>query len=45
MTGGTRLPTFEDRASLPYVDALVAEVFRWHTVVVRSVIYIVLRRR
>jgi hypothetical protein len=27
-----RLPTFGDRAQLPYVDALVKEVLRWHPV-------------
>jgi len=27
------LPTFEDRESLPYINALVKEVFRWYTVV------------
>ncbi|KAL1743914.1 cytochrome P450 [Schizophyllum fasciatum] len=37
VTGGARLPTFADRAALPYVDALAAEVFRWHTVVVPAV--------
>ncbi|KAG6845597.1 hypothetical protein H0H87_006650 [Tephrocybe sp. NHM501043] len=31
--GSDRLPTLEDRAHLPYVDALVKEVFRWHAVV------------
>lgn len=30
--GSDRLPTFEDRPFLPYVEALVKEVFRWHTV-------------
>lgn len=33
ITGGDRLPTFADREYLPYVDALVKEVFRWNTVV------------
>ncbi|KAK6537207.1 hypothetical protein TWF694_011404 [Orbilia ellipsospora] len=27
--GGDRLPTFEDRASLPYVEAVVKETLRW----------------
>lgn len=31
--GPSRLPTFEDRSSLPYVDAVVKEVLRWHAVV------------
>jgi cytochrome P450 len=30
--GRDRLPTFEDRASLPYVDAIVRETFRWNPV-------------
>lgn len=30
--GSDRLPTFEDRPNLPYVDALVKEVLRWHPV-------------
>ncbi|VDB94055.1 unnamed protein product [Peniophora sp. CBMAI 1063] len=32
VTGGRRLPDFSDRASLPYIDALVKEVLRWHPV-------------
>lgn len=27
--GNDRLPLFEDRESLPYVDAIVREVLRW----------------
>jgi cytochrome P450 len=30
--GSDRLPTFADRDSLPYVEALVKEVLRWHSV-------------
>jgi len=30
--GCDRLPTFEDRANLPYVDSVVKEVLRWHSV-------------
>lgn len=33
VVGIDRLPTFEDRSSLPYTNALVKEVFRWYTVV------------
>jgi len=32
VVGTDRLPTWEDRPSLPYVDALVTEVLRWHNV-------------
>ncbi|KAK7685292.1 hypothetical protein QCA50_011655 [Cerrena zonata] len=30
VTGGTRIVTLEDRVNLPYVQALIREVFRWH---------------
>lgn len=30
VVGNTRLPTHDDRASLPYVEALIRELFRWH---------------
>lgn len=33
VVGTNRLPAFEDRDSLPYINALVKEVFRWYTVV------------
>ncbi|KAH7889030.1 cytochrome P450 [Phlebopus sp. FC_14] len=33
VVGTERLPTFEDRPSLPYINALCTEVFRWHNVV------------
>ncbi|KAG2152614.1 cytochrome P450 [Suillus bovinus] len=32
VVGKERLPTFEDRASLPYIDAIVRETFRWEPV-------------
>ena len=30
--GSERLPTFEDRPRLPYVNSLVKELLRWHSV-------------
>ena len=30
--GNDRFPTLADQANLPYVDALVKEVLRWHPV-------------
>lgn len=30
---GSRLPTIENRNSLPYVDAIVKEVLRWVSIV------------
>ena len=32
VVGNDRLPTFADQSSLPYVDALVKEVFRCYPV-------------
>jgi len=31
--GKYRLPAFEDRASLPYVGAIIREVLRWEPIV------------
>ena len=30
--GSDRMPTFEDRANLPYINAIVKETIRWHPV-------------
>jgi cytochrome P450 len=30
--GTGRLPGFQDRQNLPYIDAIVKEVLRWHPV-------------
>lgn len=30
VVGHDRLPTFSDRSALPYMNALVKEVMRWH---------------
>jgi cytochrome P450 len=32
VVGTHRLPTFSDRESLPYVEAVVKESFRWHPI-------------
>lgn len=32
VTGRDRLPTFEDRSRLPFVDAMCREVLRWRPV-------------
>ena len=32
VVGKDRLPTFADEASLPYVNAILKELLRWHTV-------------
>lgn len=33
VVGTNRLPNFDDRENLPYVEALIKEVLRWHPVV------------
>ena len=33
VVGQNRLPDFEDRPSLPYINAVVKESLRWHLVV------------
>ncbi len=32
IVGNDRLPRFDDREHLPYINALALEVSRWHTV-------------
>lgn len=32
IVGGSRLPTFEDRNRLPYINAMVKELLRWHPI-------------
>ena len=31
--GSHRLPTFEDYGSVPYIDAVIKEMLRWHPIV------------
>ncbi|KAA1476670.1 cytochrome P450 [Dentipellis sp. KUC8613] len=38
VVGRNRLPTFEDRSSLPYIDAVYREALRWHPVLPLSVV-------
>jgi cytochrome P450 len=33
VTGRERLPTFDDRPKLPFVDAVCKESLRWHPVI------------
>lgn len=33
VVGPDRLPTHEDRPQLPYIEAIISEVLRWHPVV------------
>jgi cytochrome P450 len=37
VVGRDRLPTFEDRASLPYIESILRETLRWHPIVPLSV--------
>jgi cytochrome P450 len=32
VTGRERLPTFDDRPRLPFVDAVCKEILRWHPI-------------
>ncbi|CUA73980.1 O-methylsterigmatocystin oxidoreductase [Rhizoctonia solani] len=38
--GSGRMPEFQDRDSLPYVDALVKEVLRWHPVLPLAIAHV-----
>ena len=43
VTGGERLPTFEDRASLPYISAIEKETLRWEVVIPLGVPHVLLQ--
>jgi len=32
VTGGLRLPTYEDKPNLPYVNAILKEILRWNPI-------------
>jgi len=32
VTGGIRLPTSDDKESLPYIGAILTETLRWQTI-------------
>ncbi|KAE8386373.1 cytochrome P450 [Aspergillus alliaceus] len=32
VVGSSRLPSFRDHENLPYIDAIIKEVLRWHPV-------------
>ena len=37
VVGACRLPTMEDRPSLPYIEALIKETLRWHVILPQSI--------
>ncbi|KAG2071819.1 cytochrome P450 [Suillus decipiens] len=39
IVGTSRLPTFEDRSSLQYIDAILRETLRWHPILPLSVMH------
>ena len=41
VTGGTRLPTFADRPSLPFITAIAKESLRWESVIPMGVPHVV----
>lgn len=42
VVGSDKLPTFADRNDLPFVNALVLEVLRWHSVTPTGTLFFVL---
>jgi cytochrome P450 len=41
VVGNGRLPTFEDRENLPYVEAIVSEALRWHPIAPLAIPHVV----
>ena len=39
VVGTDRLPSFSDRENLPYIDAMVKEALRWHSVTPMGVVH------
>ena len=42
VVGSHRLPDFEDRPSLPYINAIIKESMRWHLVLPLGVLLLLL---
>ncbi|KAL5363253.1 cytochrome P450 [Aspergillus floccosus] len=40
VTGGNRLPDYQDRENLPYINAMIKESVRWHSVVPMNVAHV-----
>ncbi len=45
VVGPTRLPNFDDRPQLPYINAILLEVLRWNPVVPMGVCLQIVGRR
>jgi cytochrome P450 len=41
VVGSDRLPTLDDRDSMPYVEGVVKEAFRWHPVIPMNIAHVV----
>ena len=41
VVGPDHLPTFEDRDSLPYINAIVKETMRWHSIVPLGIAHLI----
>lgn len=39
VVGNDRMPTLQDRADLPYVNAVITESLRWHVAVPLGTVY------
>lgn len=39
VVGPSRLPSFEDRGKLPYIEAVAKEIFRWNTITPNGILH------